>query len=137
MIVLALIAGGLLGTLFFYLLWKKDRFPISFVIFCGVLAGCPFSLFAVVGANHYFRSNEKFEIKTDIIRSGNNTKKSGNCHSVYVVAKYDGIEHEVDFPCNYWETIKECREVRLTLSKGLFGYYVIERRELVEETISP
>lgn len=131
-VLITVLAAATAGSLSVYFIWRKYTFPIGVVVFYGSLFGCGIGLFSLFGGNYYFRDQATFEATSPILKIGRNTyRHSRDCSSIYVVVQYEKLGNKVKFPCHLENVIGNYRQVRLQLSEGFFGYYIVRGYELI------
>jgi len=67
-----------------------------------------------------------------IERKGTLAKGRNGCNQPFAVINFEGLEKELIFNCNISEDFHKYSKIRLTYSKGLFGYNVIKESTLLE-----
>jgi hypothetical protein len=125
----ALISGVITS---FILLFKFSKCvqPYWQTIMTGLLVGGSLSTFILIAPNYFINENKESIIEVDIISSGNKTQRRSKCKTPFVVVIVDKVEKELTFSCSYESTIKNYKSVRLTLSKGLWGFLIIGDKDL-------
>ena len=123
--------GGILGTAILTKLWIKHNLPFWIIFLYGMLSGASLPVFLLSATNYFLRDNKTFQKELDIVRIGNRSRQKSGCKPPYAIIVYKGIEKKVLFPCEYENSISSYKKVRLELSEGFLGFYVIQNEVLV------
>lgn len=130
-VLIATLLGGLMGTAILTVLWRKHSAPFWVLIFYGMATGGSLSTFLLIAPNYYFRDGQTVKEQIEIVGAGNRSKRNSDCQTPYAVIVYDEIKKELPFPCDYEKNIFNFKTLRLEVSEGLWGFNVIEDKDLV------
>lgn len=131
-ILIWLVSGALLALFVAgFLLIHRDC--ISSVIYAvGNTIGLGgFIIFTFMAVNFYWPAEtENVIVETNILKTGHLAKGSGSCGSAYAEVLINDTNKQLIFSCD--TDLSDFTKVRLTLKKGVLGYYIIRHRELVK-----
>ncbi|HTE25818.1 hypothetical protein [Flavitalea sp.] len=123
---------GLLIAICISRFWSRQRVGGGVLISFGILAGGAVMSFFLSATNYYFRENKIILKQLDIQSTGNRTRRKSACKTPYVVVNFGELSKEIPFPCRFEKSISLYTKLDVSLSKGFFGYYVIEEKVLVK-----
>lgn len=138
---LTALAGALIATPIFYLIWRSFLgrwelgrvWVVAITLFYGIIIGGPIAYFSINAINYYIKGDGITETVTlDVIDTGRSSKRrSKECSHINVEVKLKDIQYTIPFSCEYEYTISDYKKVDLTLTKGGLGYYMIVDKSLV------
>lgn len=123
---------GVIAAVVLQFLWRNHTFPLWVILFFGLFSGGSATAFLISATNYYFRDHSEASVQLDILGTGNYSKRRRSCKTPFIEVVYDDIRKELPFPCEFEKTIAQYKKVNLRVSKGLFGFYVIEDKVLVK-----
>jgi hypothetical protein len=122
------ITGGILGILIFRRKLLKYNYPFWSTLLIGFGTGSFILYFCFLFINANFADiSQKTEVFT-IEKIG--TFASGPCGEPYVIINFYGLSKQVVFNCEDNERVKTASNLKVSFSKGLFGYDIIRAKSL-------
>jgi hypothetical protein len=124
--------GGTIATIIINYLWRREKFPIWSNLTYGMLSGGALTAFCLLAPNYYFTIEQGLKHRTEILESGKRSTRRSSCKTPYAVVAFEEIEKEITFPCKYESSIGNYRKVELVVSRGLWGFYIINEKRLIQ-----
>ena len=122
------VIGFIIATILLWGLLKKRKIHWGMrLLFC-VAYGAVSFYFAFFGLNYAFADNSESTRSFAIIDRWKGSRKQ----RTYVVVRFDSLAHTVYFPTSRWGELEYADSIQLTYSKGLFGFPVIRKKEIVQ-----
>ncbi len=125
MVVGALISCSLI------ILFLKSSYSKFWIFVTSIAIGCGPSYFGLLYINQKFSDKNFTSGEFQIIKTGTLGSSRGRCHQPYAIIDFYGKQKEVIFYCEYESTIENYSRVKLSYSRGLFGFDVINSKELL------
>ena len=123
-----------IGTAFAFITIQrilKSSYAIFWIFFISIAVGGGTFYFSVLFFNQCFADKETFTKEFKIIETGNLARgRRSNCSQPFAVVDFNGTEKQLVFYCDYEKTIKNFSKVLLSYKNGLFGFDIIETKEL-------
>ena len=89
--------------------------------------------FAFLFINQQFADKELLTKQFSIVKKGDLGRgKSSSCSQPYVTIDFYGTEKHLVFYCDFTDAVKHCTKVKLTYSKGAFGFNIINSKQLTD-----
>lgn len=131
-----LIGIFLLGALVFVIISRvfiKGGFSKLMLFLPDVFIGGMLACWVVLFLNKQFGKNEVLTENVEIIEKGSSSRgKYSSCSQPYVVIELEEVEKQLRFFCSEIADVNKSSKVRVNYSKGLFDFWVIRERHLVE-----
>jgi hypothetical protein len=124
--------GAAMGMMILHFIWWKEKYRLVYKIFFGIILGGPVFYCFVVATNYYLRDMKSQVVKLEIIETGNRSIRRSECNKPYAVVEYLDIQKDIQFPCEYEQSIDTYNTLSLTMSEGFWGYMVFIDEELDE-----
>lgn len=124
------IIGGFFGIL---LSWRKLAafgYPVWSIFMIGIGIGSSIPYFIFLYGNQKFAETIQTTEVFDIERMGRFASGRGSCGQPYTTINFYGLTKDIVFTCNDIDKINNYSKVRITCSKGFFGYDIIRRKSL-------
>lgn len=131
-VILTVLAGTFIGSIFFYAVRKRYKLPVYFILFLGLVFGGSIPYFTLAATNHYFKSSSAQTIILPVLKTGNHSKRKSACKTPYAVIVYDEIEKEMKFPCEFEKSISNYKKVEISVSTGFWGIPIIIDKKLIQ-----
>ena len=136
-----LIFSSIFGSIIIFILFSKLYKYLYFFIWrllSSIIIGSSLFSFSFLYINKAFV--EKGHIVSvrvfEIIDKGTLGKgRYSNCYKPYVVIDFFGTKKQLEFLCEYQKSINRSKKIRLTFTKGLFGFNVIKSKKLLADEV--
>jgi hypothetical protein len=123
-----------IGTSFAFIALKKifkNNYKNLWIFFQSIIVGGGISYFSTLFLNQYFANKDSITDEFKIIKTGNLARgRRSDCSRPYAIIDFYGTKKQLVFYCNYEKVIMNFSKVLLTYKKGLFGFDIIEKKEL-------
>jgi hypothetical protein len=125
----------LIGTAFAFIAIKKilkSSYANFWILFISVAVGGGTFYFSTLFFNQFFADKESITKEFKIVETGNLARgRRSSCSQPFAIVDFNGTEKQIVFYCDYEKTIMNFSKVLLTYKNGLFGFDIIERKELL------
>lgn len=124
-----------IGTAFAFITIKKilkSSYAHFWILFISIAVGGGGFYFSTLFLNQYFADKNSVTNEFKIIDTGNLARgRRSSCSQPFAIIDFNGIEKQLVFYCDYEKTIMNFSKVLLTYKNGLFGFDIIETKELL------
>jgi hypothetical protein len=111
----------------------KSSYSKFWIFFISSVVGGGTLYFGLLFLNQIFADKKIISREFPIIETGNLGRgKKSNCSQPYAVVDFNGTEKQLVFYCEFEKTIMNYTKVKLTYSKGLFGFDIVDSKELIK-----
>lgn len=112
---------------------RKRAYSIFWTLITSIAIGGGFFNFGLLYLNQTFTDQETLTDKFKIIKTGNLGRgRKSSCFQPYAVIDFYGTQKQLVFYCEYEKIIRNYSKVTVIFSKGLFGFHVIESKQLTQ-----
>ncbi len=109
----------------------RSSYPSIWIFFISIAVGGGTFYFSALFLNKYFANNESITKEFKIIETGNLARgRRSSCSEPFAIIDFNGTEKQLVFYCEYEKSIMNYSKVLLTFKNGLFGFDIIETKEL-------
>lgn len=127
-----IIIGSFFGIV---LSWRKLAnfgYPVWAMLMIGIGTGSSIPYFIFLYSNQSFAETTQTTEVFDIERTGMFASGRRGCGKPYAVINFYGLTKDIVFACSDIDRINDYSKVRITYSKGLWGYNIVRRKSLVQ-----
>jgi hypothetical protein len=120
------------GTFFsIILLMFKTSTSKFWTILQGLIGGASLMYFVILYVNYEYRDHEKTTDEFPIVNTGSLAPRGrNNCGAPYAEIDFWGVRKQLFFTCKDGKSLRKFQKVKLTYSKGKFGFDVILEQKL-------
>jgi hypothetical protein len=110
----------------------KSSYSKLWTLFISIVIGSGAFYFGLLFLNQTFSDKEIIAEDFQIIKIGTlGQSRPTRCFQPYAIIDFHGTEKQLVFYCDFAEAMKKSSKVSLTYSKGLFGFDIINSKQLV------
>ena len=124
----------LIGIAFAFTTIKKllaSSYTNFWILFISVAVGGGTFYFSTLFLNQLFANKNSITREFQIVETGNLARgRRSTCSQPFAIVDFYGAEKQLVFYCDYEKTIMNFSKALLTYKSGLFGFEIIETKEL-------